>query len=78
MKYEFRHEILEALKRNDFDTIKLFLENIDNGILKLFPFLEIKFYEIHSLKNWNKFYIYITKLFWRTRGYPRVKNYKLT
>ena len=73
LKYEFRHIIFWALKQNDFDEIKLILEIIDNDILKLFPFLEIKFYEIHSLKNWNKFYIYITKLFWRTRGYPRVR-----
>ena len=68
-----KHIILGALKQNDFDEIKLILEIIDNDILKLFPFLEIKCYEIHSLKNWNKFYIYITKLFWRTRGYPRIR-----
>ena len=70
LKYEFRHIMLDALKRNDFDTIKLFLENIDNNILKLFPWLELKLYGIPSLKIINKLYIYLTKMLWRTRGYP--------
>ena len=74
LKYELRHIILGALRGNNFSTIELFVNNIDNGILKLFPFLEIKFYRIRKLKMWNKFYILITKLFWRMRGYPRVKN----
>ena len=72
LKYEFRHYIICSLRQNNFDTIKLFLKNIDDDILKLFPFLEIKLYRMPSLKIWNKFYIYITKLLWRTRGYPRV------
>ena len=70
LKYEFRHLIINSLRKNDFNTIKLFLENIDKDILKLFPFFEMKFYGSSSLKNWNKFYILITKLLWRTRGYP--------
>ena len=71
LQYEFRHMIIDALRKDDFDTIRLFLKNIDNDILNLFPLLEIKFYSNSSLKMWNKFYIYITKLIWRTRGYPK-------
>jgi len=71
-KYEFRHNIICALRQNNFSSIQIILENIDSDILKLFPFLEIKFYRMPSLKIWNKFYIYITKLLWRMRGYPRI------
>ena len=33
LKYEFRHLIINSLRKNDFNTIKLFLENIDKDIL---------------------------------------------
>ena len=75
LKYEFRHYIIHALRINDFNLIKVILENIDGDILNLFPFFEIKFYRMPTLKIWNKFYILITKFFWRIRGFPRVKKY---
>ena len=71
LKYEYRHDILTALKQNDYKTINLFLKNIDIGILNLFPYLEMKFYKIKLFKNWNQLYINATKLLWRTRRYPR-------
>ena len=73
LKYEFRHSIICALRLNDFIKIKLILDNTHKDILDLFPFLEIILYKIPSLKIWNKFYILITKFFWRMRGFPRVK-----
>ena len=74
LKYELRHYIIHALRLNDFNLIKVILENIDGDILNLFPFFEIKFYRMPSLKIWNKFYILTTKFFWRMRGFPRVKK----
>ena len=74
LKYELRHYIIHALRLNDFNLIKVILENIDSDILNLFPFFEIKFYRMPSLKIWNKFYILTTKLLWRMRGFPRIKK----
>ena len=74
LKYELRHYIIHALRLNDFNLIKVILENIDGDILNLFPFFEIKFYRMPSLKIWNKFYILTTKFFWRMRCFPRVKK----
>ena len=74
LKYELRHYIIHALRLNDFNLIKVILENIDGDILNLFPFFEIKFYRMPSLKIWNKFYILTTKFFWRMRGFPRIKK----
>ena len=74
LKYELRHYIIHALRLNDFNLIKVILENIDGDILNLFPFFEIKFYRMPSLKIWNKFYILTTKFFWRIRGFPRIKK----
>lgn len=73
LKYEFRHIMLDALKKNDLDTINLFIENIDNNLLKLFPWFELKLYRKPALKILIKLYIYLTKLLWRRHGYPRVK-----
>ena len=72
LKYEIRHIILSFLRENEFGKIKIFLKNIDTGILKLFPFIEIRCYKIKSLYKWNTLYIYATKLVWRSRGYPRI------
>jgi glycosyltransferase involved in cell wall biosynthesis len=72
LKYEIRHIILSLIRKNEFGKIETFLQNIDKGILKLFPFIEIGSYKIQSLQKWNKLYIYATKLVWRSRGYPRI------
>ncbi len=70
MKYRFLHYIILFLKSNDYFSISYFLNNIDQS-------LKLYIGKIDWMKNpqYNKLailYIYISKLFWRAHGYPRV------
>ena len=72
LKYELRHTIQEFIKNSDFKSLKFLLSELDNKVLKLFSPIEIKFYNTNSIKSLQLFYIKITKLRWRLRGYPRI------
>ena len=73
-KYEFRHLVLTAIKKGDFELIDLYFKNLDHKILQLFPSIEIKLYKTNYLSLISVVLIKITKLLWRLRGYPRVEK----
>ncbi|WP_159522024.1 glycosyltransferase family 2 protein [Sunxiuqinia indica] len=72
LKYELRHIMLTALKARDFKMIDVYLSNLEDGVIKLFPFFEFKSYKHDSFVKMKIFYIYFTKLLWRLHGFPRV------
>lgn len=73
MKYETRHIILGYLKKYDY----IALQNIISGMNNHCRDFYLKGYEwsLFQCEMFNKLavmYIYITKLLWRTHGYPVV------
>jgi glycosyltransferase involved in cell wall biosynthesis len=74
LKYELRHLIINALRKNEYNIIEMYIDNLDKGIIRIFSKIEIKLYQITILKRINIFLILITKLIWRLNGFPRVKS----
>lgn len=72
LKYELRHEFLNLLKNQDYQNIYLMLDELDGKITRLFSNFEKKLYRIKNANKIAKFYIILTKLFWRLKGFPRV------
>lgn len=70
MKYDLRHMILSDLKKNDYEAVEILLKNLDAGILKCLGSMEVWMYKQKSLKAFAIYYIYLTKVRWRMRGYP--------
>lgn len=74
MKYQFRHIILQNLKRKDYCTIIYIFNHISIKTSKVL----ITWFEkyIFSKRHYciiSKLYIYLTKLVWRSHNYPVVK-----
>ena len=75
MKYELRHSILNYLKYKDYEALNIFI----NGLSSLC--------KEHSLNSFERFaykkrflrlisiyiYIYITKVIWKSHGFPQTK-----
>lgn len=74
MRYELRHSILNYLKHKDYDALNFFI----NGLSSLC--------KEHSLNSFERFaykkrflrlisilYIYITKVIWKSHGFPQTK-----
>jgi hypothetical protein len=72
LRYELRHIFLDFLLKRDYTSLNFFLENLDGKLLSEFPAAEIKAYKNKSLNSLMIKYIYLTKLRWRLRGFPRV------
>jgi hypothetical protein len=45
---------------------------LDKEVLALFPELEFDLYRRQGLQKVKMFYIYLSKIFWRMKGFPRV------
>lgn len=74
MKYELRHFFLMNILEKQFNTNKYFVKNLKFEIRKHFNFLEMFF--LKSSKRYSgflNFYIKITKVLWRLRGFQTVK-----
>lgn len=72
-KYELRHYIITMLRSNDYISLKTLFDSIDVRIKNIFSSFELFLYSKKSLRNLAILEIYITKIRWRLRGYPRVK-----
>lgn len=74
MKYAFRHGLLQYLKNKNYKTINYLFKvlNNDSKTLLIHKF-EYYIYQTKSLNLIAIYYIYFTKLIWRTHNYPRVK-----
>ena len=73
-KYELRHLFLSFIRKDDFDSIKLFLKKINPSLLKLFNPFECFIYKKPWLKLISTTYILFTKVIWRYHGFPVVRN----
>ena len=70
--YELRHELLNFIKKEEYDMTGLMIQNLENDILnKLYSF-ELQWYTNRKLKYLSILFIYLTKVRWRLRGYPYV------
>lgn len=71
-RYDLRNRILNALRQKDYKTIQFYLDGIGEDCLSELQPLEIMIYKTRSLNFFAKIYVYITKLIWRTYGFPIV------
>lgn len=72
LKYELRHIFISALRKKNYKLIALYMENLDAGILDLFPTWEFFLYQKPTFLKLNILYILATKVIWRMKAYPRV------
>lgn len=72
IKYDFRARIISALRVNDYNTVNYLINNLNYNHLKKFNNYELKLYKKHRFNILAKFYIYLTKVWWRRHGYPIV------
>ena len=71
LKYELRHIFISALRANNYEFIDLLLNNLDQGILRLFFGYEIGLMNNRYFNKLLILHILITKVIWRMHGYPR-------
>jgi hypothetical protein len=64
--------MLCALRDIDYATIELFLNGLSKECLKELMNFEIALYKTKKLNIAAKLFIYFTKIYWRTRGFPIV------
>lgn len=74
MRYEIRHIVFQFLKTDDFDSLNYFLKGIISLNTKFLSLTEQKLYLIKKCRCLNIFFILISKVRWRLRGYPVVGN----
>jgi len=72
MQYEIRHILLGFIRENKQQEIAEFCNSLDKNYASFFPDFEWKQYCSGSTGKWMQYYIYLTKIRWRMRGYPRV------
>ncbi len=77
-RYELRNEILTYLKVKDFNKVGYILNHLDKNLLQYFPLLELFAYKIKWLRIPAIMHIYITKLIWKSGGYPIIQYKKIS
>ena len=73
-KYELRHWFLKFLQDQDYKNIHFFKSNLSKTLLIEIPKWEWFLYTNKLFKKLAISYIYLTKIRWRLRGYPRLYN----
>ena len=73
-KYELRHFFLQFLKTRDYKNNYFFKTNLSTALSAEFPKWEWFLYTNPAFNKVAIGYIYLTKMRWRSRGYPRL-NY---
>lgn len=72
MQYEIRHILLGFIRNNKQKELAEFCNSLDKNYAKFFPAFEWKQYCSGSTGKWLQYNIYLTKIRWRIRGFPRV------
>lgn len=72
-KYELRHHIITLLRCKDYISIRIILDTLNAEIKQLFYPIELFLYSNKNLRIMALIEIYITKIRWRLRGYPKVQ-----
>ncbi len=73
MKYELRHTFLFLINQNKYDVLTKFTLGLDKGIMNQFSSIEKHSIKNKGLKSVAKGIIYISKIRWRLRGFPRLQ-----
>jgi len=71
-KYELRHMFITHLRNDDFTSNQFLLKNLSYSIIKMFNLFERTIYSKPNFKKIAIFYLLITKIRWRMRGFPVV------
>ncbi|MEK7391934.1 MAG: glycosyltransferase family 2 protein [Fibrobacterota bacterium] len=71
-KYEMRACFLGLLREGDIDSITLILDHLDSRLARSFPGFELALYRNPVWNRLAMAYVYLTKLLWRTHGFPVV------
>lgn len=71
LKYELRHIIITELKKADYKRLNLIFDNLNDNVKQIFSKYELQLYLIKQLRKFAQLYILITKLRWRSYGFPR-------
>ena len=74
LRYEIRHIVLDLLRKNRNEDIKLFLNGLNEISKKIIRKHEFFIYCKFRLKHLSKAYILISKLIWRLHNYPKVTS----
>lgn len=74
LRYEIRHLIKGFLLRNESLSIIHFLRDLSPSVLGVFDDFEINLYKSSSNRYLKIYLINLSKLVWKTRGYPQVTN----
>ncbi len=74
LKYELRHTFFVLNKQKKYKILKEFSSNLNPEIQNKFNAFEKKLMYNQKLKFLYILFIYVTKIRWRLRGYPRI-NY---
>ena len=77
-RYELRNEILTYLKQQNFNKVDYVLTHLEKNLLQHFPSLELLAYKIKWLRIPAIMYIYLTKLIWKSGGYPVIQYKKIS
>lgn len=72
IKYEIRHLISGLIRANKRDEIAWFCLLLNKHYKEFFHALEWNIYCKGKTGSWMLYYIYLTKIRWRMRGFPRV------
>ncbi len=72
-KYELRHFFLGFLRNKDYGNNLFFKKNLSTALLTEFPQWEWSLYTYPLFNKVAIGYIYLTKIRWRLRGYPRLE-----
>lgn len=70
MKYRYNHILLSLLKKNNKELINFFIDEASNHIKQLQ--INLSWIKEQKFRTFGIIYIYMTKLFWRCYGFPRV------
>lgn len=74
IKYELRHIFYINLKSKNYDLIKYIIKRLDKRYEKeIYSKLEFSMYQLPFFNSLMVFFVGISKIRWRLRGYPRVK-----
>lgn len=75
-KYEIRHIFFVSLKSRDYRLIHFYMVSLDSRLLRFFLPFELYLYKNKLFGRVGVFFILLTKIIWRLRGFPTVGGYE--
>jgi glycosyltransferase involved in cell wall biosynthesis len=70
LKYDIRHRFLNLIRMADWELMEYFVTHLNRAVRSELCWFEFVLYKCRPLGRLSIFFIYITKIRWRMRGYP--------